>query len=130
GWNDRLDVLKWLDVAQGIFGDSTHIVVHGISMGAATTMMLSGEKLPDNVKCFVADCGYTSVWDEFSHQLKARYSLPEFPILYATSLYANMKVGWNFKEASALEQGNKCRLPMFFIHGEKDTYVPVWMADT
>jgi fermentation-respiration switch protein FrsA (DUF1100 family) len=76
----------------------------------------------------VEDCGYTGVWDEFSHQLKAQYGLPTFPILYATSWYAQMKVGWNFKEASALEQVKKCQLPMFFIHGDKDTYVPTWMV--
>ena len=38
GWKDRLDVIKWINVAKAIYGDSINIVVHGISMGAATTM--------------------------------------------------------------------------------------------
>ena len=59
GWLDRLDVLQWMDTANELFGDSTQMVVHGISMGAATTMMLSGETLPPYVKCLVEDCGYT-----------------------------------------------------------------------
>ena len=42
GWKDRLDVLRWMEVANDIFGGDTRIVVHGISMGAATTMMVSG----------------------------------------------------------------------------------------
>lgn len=54
------------------------MVVHGISMGAATTMMVSGEAQQPFVKCFVEDCGYTSVWDEFSFQLKDMFGLPEF----------------------------------------------------
>ncbi|MBD8348932.1 MULTISPECIES: alpha/beta hydrolase [unclassified Dysgonomonas] len=129
GWKDRLDIMKWIDVTKGIYGDTTRMVIHGISMGAATTMMTSGEDLPENIKCFVEDCGYTSVWDEFTHKLKDDYGLPAFPILNAASSYSQMKVGWNFKEASALEQLKKSKLPMFFIHGDKDTYVPTWMVN-
>lgn len=44
GWLDRKDVLQWIDTAPALFGDSLKAVVHGISMGAATTMMVSGEK--------------------------------------------------------------------------------------
>jgi uncharacterized protein len=128
GWKDRLDVIKWIDVAKGLYGDSINIVVHGISMGAATTMMVSGEKLPASVKCFVEDCGYTSVWDEFSQELKKRFDLPEFPLMNSTSLLCKIKYGWTFREASALNQVSKCHLPMFFIHGNADTYVPTWMV--
>jgi Hydrolases of the alpha/beta superfamily len=128
GWKDRLDILKWINVTKGIYGDSTEIVIHGISMGAATTMMVSGEQLPANVKCFVEDCGYTSVWDEFSKELKNQFGLPEFPLLDATSLLCKIKYGWSFKEASALNQVRKCHLPMFFIHGNADTYVPTSMV--
>lgn len=128
GWKDRLDILKWIDVSKGIFGDSTRMVVHGISMGAATTMMLSGENLPGNVKCFIEDCGYTSVWDEFAKELKSRFDLPTFPLMHSTSLLCNIKYNWTFQEASALNQVKKCHLPMLFIHGDADTYVPTWMV--
>lgn len=128
GWKDRLDVKKWIDVALTMYGDTTRMVIHGLSMGAATTMMVSGEDLPENVKCFVEDCGYTSVWDEFKYELKKRYGLPSFPLLNLASCYTSYKLGWDFKEASALEQIKKNNLPMFFIHGEKDTYVPTEMV--
>ena len=72
GWKDRLDVLRWMDIANDIYGGNTQMVVHGISMGAATTMMVSGEPQQPFVKCFVEDCGYTSVWDEFSYELKGQ----------------------------------------------------------
>lgn len=152
GWKDRLDVKRWTEVAHELFrqwDDISHdtiikvegycqigiesiekmqMVVHGISMGAATTMMLSGEKLPDYVKCFVEDCGYTSVWDEFSHELKAQFGLPPFPLMYTASWLCDAKYDWNFKEASSLNQVKKCKLPMLFIHGDADTYVPTWMV--
>lgn len=96
GWKDRLDVMHWIGLAPGMFrtpADSMRLVVHGISMGAATTICVSGEQTPNYVKCFVEDCGYTSVWDEFAHELKGRFSLPEFPLLYTASWVVRMKYG-------------------------------------
>ena len=128
GWRDRLDVLQWMEVANGIFGGATRMVVHGISMGAATTMMVSGEDQQPYVKCFVEDCGYTSVWDQFSKELKEQFSLPGFPLLDVASALCGLKYGWTFREASALNQVAKCDRPMLFIHGDADDYVPTWMV--
>ena len=80
------------------------------------------------VKCFVEDCGYTSVWDEFSNELKTSFGLPAFPLMYTASWLCDLKYGWNFREASALAQVAKCELPMLFIHGDADDYVPTWMV--
>ena len=127
GWLDRLDVMRWMDVADSIFG-GTQMVVHGISMGAATTMMVSGEEQRPFVRCFVEDCGYTSVWDEFEHELCGRFGLPAFPLLHVADWLCGVEHGWTFREASAVEQVKKCRLPMLFIHGAADDFVPTWMV--
>ena len=125
GWLDRLDVLQWLN----LFKTDT-MVVHGVSMGGATTMMLSGEPVPDGIKDirFVDDCGYTSVWDEFEGELKNQFNLPAFPLMHTTSLLCQLRYGWNFDEASAISQVKKCPYPMFFIHGDNDTFVPTEMV--
>ncbi len=128
GWKDRLDVLRWMEVADRRFGGATRMVVHGISMGAATTMMVSGEPQPPCVRCFVEDCGYTSVRDEFRKELREQFALPAFPLLPAASALCRLKYGWGFGEASALDQVARCRLPMLFIHGDADTFVPTWMV--
>ena len=87
GWLDRKDILSWIDwiVAQD---SDARIVIHGISMGAATTMMTAGEDTPDQVVAFIEDCGYTSVWDTFSSELKLRFGMPEFPLMYTANLFA------------------------------------------
>lgn len=127
GWKDRLDVMHWMQIAADIF--HTHnMVVHGISMGAATTMMVSGEEQPVYVKAFVEDCGYTSVWDEFEGELKNQFGLPSFPLMNVTSLLCKIRYGWSFQEASALEQVKKCQHPMLFIHGDSDDFVPTAMV--
>lgn len=130
GWKDADDVLNWIKVAEEIFRDDTYrtaMIVHGVSMGAATTMNVSGKDLPEYVNAFVEDCGYTSVWDEFSMQLKEMFGLPAFPLMHSTSLLCNMKYGWNFKEASPLISVSRCTRPMLFIHGDADDFVPFSM---
>lgn len=126
GWFDRLDVMQWIHVAGNIFGKNLQIVVHGVSMGGATTMMLSGEDTPNSVKCFVEDCGYSSVWEQFAEELDKMY-LPSFPILNCASAICRHRYGWSFDEADCVSQVMKCRKPMLFIHGDKDTYVPFKM---
>lgn len=131
GWKDRLDVLQWAEVANALFapnGQNASILIHGISMGAATTMCVSGEELPPYIRCFIEDCGYTSVWDEFSYELKEKFGLPAFPLLHVSNFLCKLMHGWSFVEASPIEQVKKCELPMLFIHGDADTYVPTRMV--
>ncbi len=128
GWKDRRDVLRWMEVADATFGGHTRMVVHGISMGAATTMMVSGEPQQPYVKCFVEDCGYTSVREQFAKELGERFSLPTFPLLDVASWMCSVKYGWDFREASAIDQVRKCTLPMMFIHGDADDFVPTRMV--
>lgn len=131
GWKDRLDIEDWLRRAPSVFhtpADSMRLVLHGISMGAATTMCVSGDPTPSYVRCFIEDCGYTSVWDEYSQEMKKRFGLPEFPMLHITSALVKARYGWSFKEASPLNQVAKCRKPMLFIHGSNDKFVPTAMV--
>lgn len=125
GWMDRKDVLCWLTTFQ-----TDTMVVHGVSMGGATAMMLSAEQMPEGIKDmhFVVDCGYTSVWDEFAGELKNQFGLPQFPLMFTTSLLCKLRYGWSFGEASAIDAVRKSSYPMLFIHGSNDTFVPTEMA--
>ena len=128
GWDDRKDIIDWINSIINSDKDA-EIILHGTSMGAATVLMVSGEKLPSNVKSIVADCGYTSVWDEFTYQLKALYNLPSFPVLNASSIVTKFRAGYWLGEASALEQVKKSETPILYIHGDKDDFVPYYMMD-
>lgn len=128
GWNERHEVLRWVDVASHLFGDSTRVVLHGISMGAATVMNTAGEKCPERVRCVVEDCGYTSAWDEFASEARNRFGLPPFPVLYASSALTRVMLGWSFGQAAPVEQVKRTKLPIFFIHGDNDDFVPFWMV--
>lgn len=127
GWLDRKDVLKWIEFLVETDPDA-EIILHGVSMGGATVMMTSGEDLPPQVKGIVEDCGYTSVWDIFSDELSYLFHLPEFPILYAANFMAQIRAGYDFQDASALEQVKKSQVPILFIHGTEDNFVHADMA--
>nr|WP_249226074.1 alpha/beta hydrolase [Oceanobacillus jordanicus] len=130
GWHDRLDYLDWMDKIIEKTGDDTEIVMHGVSMGAATVLMASGEKdLQPNVKAVVADSPYTSVYDMFDYQLERMFHLPAFPILPSTSVVTKMKAGYSLSEASALDQVKKAEVPILYIHGNADTFVPTKMTE-
>lgn len=128
GWSERQDYVKWIDRVIEQTGSQAQIVLHGISMGAATVTMTSGEDLPPNVKVIVEDCGYTSVKDQLSYQLKRMYHLPSFPLIQSTSLLTKLRAGYFFGEASALEQVKKSKTPTLFIHGDTDLFVPTQMV--
>lgn len=105
------------------------ILLFGISMGAATVMMTSGEELPPNVIAAVEDCGYSSVWDQFEYRLKCEFHLPSHPILDAASLLCKRKYGFSFWDGSSVDSLSRAEIPMLFIHGDADDYVPFSMLE-
>lgn len=128
GWDDRLDIINWINyIVEN--NPKSEIALHGTSMGAATVLMVSGEKLPSNVKAIVADCGYTSVYDEFSYQLKKLFNLPVFPIMNFSDVVTHIRAGYCLNDASAIDQVKKSITPILFIHGDKDDFVPYYMMD-
>ena len=129
GWLDRLDIMRWIDSVIEI-NPNAQIILYGISMGAATVMMTIGEKLPHNVKLAIEDCGYTSVWDEYDYVRKIIRKLPSFPFMQILSLMTKLRAGYGFKEASCLKQVAKAEIPILFIHGKKDKFVPFHMLNS
>ena len=127
GWLEKTDVLQWIDLIIEMDPDA-EIILHGTSMGGATVMMVSGEELPSNVKGIVEDCGYTSVWDIFADELDYLFGLPTFPILNVAEFVANIRAGYDFKEASSVEQVKNAQVPMLFIHGSEDNFVKTDMV--
>ena len=127
GWHDRLDYVDWIEriVKQN---PDAEIILHGVSMGAATVLMASGEELPENVKAIVADSPYSGVYELFSYQLDRMFHLPAVPILPTTGMVTNFRAGYTLKEASAMDQVSKTDIPILYIHGDGDTFVPTSMA--
>ena len=129
GWHERRDYMQWIDYLIHEMGPEAKIALHGVSMGGATVLMTSGEDLPPKVKVIVSDCAYTSVKAQLAYQLRRMYRLPGFPFVNTASLVTRLKSGYSFGEASALNQVQKAKVPILFIHGDADTFVPFSMMN-
>ncbi len=123
------DSLKWLRYMTETFGEDIQIILHGISMGSATVMLMSGsEDLVPNVKFTIADCGYTSALDEFNYKIET-LNLPLKPLVPVISKINRKKANYDFgKDTNALEAVAKAKVPMLFIHGGEDKFVPTYMV--
>lgn len=126
GYKDRLIILDWINYILGADPDAK-ILLHGVSMGSATTMLVTGESLPSNVVCAVADCGYSSCWDEYAGQLKEMFGLPPFPLLYAANAVSKLRGNFDFKKCAPKEAVMRSKTPTLFVHGEDDAFVPFSM---
>ena len=106
------------------------IVLHGVSMGAATVMMAAARPdLPGQAVACIEDCGYTSAFDLLVHQITASFGLPAFPAMNLLDWRCRKVAGFSLHEADPLEAVRHSSLPILFIHGTKDTLVPPDMAE-
>ena len=126
---DRFDTLEWVRYSRERFGEEIKIVLHGTSMGASTVLMALGlSEIQQTVSAVIADCGYTSPYDIFAHVIQKNYHLPPASILKATGMRSKAEAGYSFDEYSTLDALKGNRVPVLFIHGEVDKFVPVWMS--
>jgi len=123
GIKERIDCISWVEYVIKKFGSDVKIILTGVSMGAATVMMAAGEALPKNVVSVLADCGYTSPCEIIKKVIKDMH-------LPAGLLYPFVKLGalifgkFNLEELSPIEAMKRTSLPVIFIHGDDDDFVP------
>ncbi len=129
GCLDRKDAYLWIQEMIRRLGDECEILLHGDSMGGATVLMTAGLLLPSQVKAVVSDCAFTSAWEVFASVLKKTYHLPAFPILHTANEMVKRKAGYDLREINAKEEVAKTSLPILFLHGKEDTFVPCKMAE-
>ncbi|MCT3602449.1 alpha/beta hydrolase [Lactobacillus acidophilus] len=131
GWVEKEDIAKWINEIIQKNGADSKIVIMGQSMGGATTMMVSGMKLPKQVKAFIEDCGYSNVKEEIKYQAGNLFSIPKIiqtPLIETVSGINKLKNGFFLGKASSANQLSKNNRPFLFIHGGKDHFVPTKMA--
>ena len=128
GYHDRYMGLDWIDYIL-LMNPDAEIVLHGESMGAATTMLITGEKLPKNVKAAVADCGFSNCMKEYVHVTKRQMHPALVPLLPVVSKYSELRGNFAFKKCSPEDAVKYSETPTLFVHGDADDFVPYRMLD-
>lgn len=128
GYRETEDSIKWLSYLTESFGEDISIILHGVSMGAATVMMMSSRKdLPENVKAVVEDCGFTTAEALFIHKLDS-LGVPPKNLIKAVNAVNKRRLGFDFMKLNPVESVKNTNLPIMFIHGDMDGLVPYFMA--
>lgn len=128
GCLDRHDALQWINWVIETCGEEVSILLHGISMGGATVLMASGFELPPQVKGIISDCAFTSPKEVFTHVLHSMYHLPAFPIIPLADAANQKLAGYGMDECNAKHEVARAKVPILFIHGSEDTFIPCSMC--
>ena len=121
------DCLAWIEHAIDAFGADVQLHLTGISMGAATVLLASGEDLPANVRGVLADCPYTSA-KEIIKKVITDMKLPASLLYPFVRLGARIFGGFDPDKASPIDAVKRAKVPVILYHGESDTFVPCEMS--
>lgn len=124
GVKERFDCQRWAQYAYERFGADHPLLLDGMSMGASTVLMAAGLELPPTVRGIIADCGFTSGWEEISYLIRKAHVPCGGLVLRAADLFAKNIADFSFRECSTVESLQNCDLPVLLIHGREDDFVP------
>lgn len=126
GVKESYDVRDWAEFLNKKYHPKA-IVLSGVSMGASTVLFALGRGLPENVRCVIADCGFTSpeaIIKKVGHErfkINASIYIPFLNTL--THIFGRFSL---YENTVKILANNK--IPVAFIHGEKDGFVPIEMS--
>jgi len=134
GFYEKADLKAVADWSLARFPHEGGFVALGESMGAASVLQYA--PLDPRLDAVIADCAYSSAMAELDYRLKAAM-LPR-PLraleLAIADVFCSRLEGFSLRDADPLRSILETSLPIFFIHGLEDRYVPwrmsVVMAET
>ena len=127
---DYKDINRWIDLLIERFGSDIEIMLHGISMGAATSMLVNNNSPREQVKLIIEDCGYTNAFEVVGVKTRniIKFLRTNF-IVHFINFHCKLIAGYNLKkDADPLGTMKNAKNPVLFIHGEEDTLVPFPMC--
>ena len=128
GVKESDDMKCWIDFHNETFGDYP-LILSGLSMGASTMLYLADQNLPQNVKCIIADCGFTSPKAIIDKVFRSIAHIPSGPFLWATELFARTFAKFSLSQKDTCEVLSNAKLPVLMIHGMADDFVPCDMTN-
>ncbi|MEK4508667.1 alpha/beta hydrolase [Paenibacillus sp. FSL K6-2524] len=127
GYEEKYDIEVWVTWILENYGNDCVIGLHGQSFGGGTVLEYLSIAHP-NVKFVIADCPYSDLTELIRHQLTVLNKIPAFPLLPMVDRYTKRKAGFRLGQVSPLKTVENSTLPVLFIHGTEDNYVPTHMS--
>lgn len=130
GYYEKYDLDCWVEYLINRFGNEIYLGLHGESMGAGTVLQYPA--LNKHVKFIIADCGYSDMITLIKFEIK--HDFPKYLhaflllVLKLSRIRALYKAKFDFFEVSPIKVVEKTELPILFIHGKEDYFVPWHMS--
>lgn len=129
GKKESKDLIRWAEFINNKTPGQS-IFIYGANLGAVNAMILTGlDYIPSNIKGVISDSGYSRAYDFLLYQIRHEYNLSPYPTVPIANWFAKKIAKVNFKESSPIDCLQKSTLPVLFIHGNKDQFVPTYMGD-
>jgi len=128
GVKESEDFMRWIQFHNETFGPH-QMILSGMSMGASTVLYLADRELPTNVKCIIADCGFTSPRAILEKVYRGVTHLPAGPSLWAANIFTMIFAGFRLSEKDTTKVLRNAKLPVFLVHGKADDFVPCTMSE-
>ena len=126
GYFEKYDLKSIVDWVLQRIGPNSMVGTHGISLGGAITIQHA--EIDPRISFAIADCSYSDLKRLFELRLKADYHLPGFPLFILARWFGKTLTGFDFYQVSPIQDLKKTSTPIFFIHGDKDGYIPPSMS--
>lgn len=127
GYYEKYDVQTWVNWLVKQHGANTEIGLHGQSLGGGTVLEYLSIAAPQ-VKLVIADCPYSDLTDLMKYQISKLNKIPSVPFFRWMNNRIRKKAGFSFEQVSPIRSVRESHLPVMFIHGTNDTYVPTRMS--
>lgn len=129
GLDDSLDIMEWIYYILDKDPEAS-IILHGMSMGAATVLMAGARNLPKNVKCIISDSSYTTLREQFAATYKTlKGSFIPIPfVLFLSRIMIKLRSGFDINDVSPIEAVTESSTPTLFIHGDNDHFIDPQMC--
>ena len=133
GYYEKQDVAATVKTLYGMFPDTRLLGLVGESLGAATVLQYAS--LPSDphsmpVAFVIADCSFTSAAKELDARL-AGLNMPKLirlNVCRVVSFFSKALRGFRLEEASPEKSSRTFDVPVLYIHGMEDRYVPTRMS--
>ena len=129
GVKESRDVITWIDFLNAKFSPRK-IVLSGLSMGATTVLLSLKYEMPKNVKCVIADCGFTSPVDIIKKVAKQGFKIDASFYIPIMDFMCKIFGKFSIKNVSTVDAIKNTDMPILLIHGTNDNFVPCEMSKT
>ena len=120
GYREKKDLMKAIDFAKT--KSNAPIIIYGISMGAATTALVTSER--DDIAAAICDSPFSNLKEYLSMNLGVWTHLPKFPFQPIIFKAMEKTSGLSLDKVVPAESVKNSKVPILIMHGKGDHLIP------